>query len=437
MSKTIGIPRSARNDGRSIIVLALLLLLTSCSGKKEADATPEVTVQAAPVQQQTISQTITADAVLYPINQATITPKISSPVLKTYVARGAHVKTGQLLVTLENRDLAASAEENKGNLEQAQAAYTIATTNAVPEEVQKAELDAKSAKENLDAQQKVYDSRQSLFAQGAIPRKDLDAAAVALVQARAQYEQLQKHLQGLQATGHQQEIKSATAQLTAAQGKFQGAEAQLGYSEVRSPIDGVVTDGPLYPGMMPQPNQPLITVMNLSQMIARAHIPQEQAALLKRGDEASIKVAGTDEAVKGKVTLVSPAVDPGSTTVEVWVQAPNPEGALKAGSSAQISIVAKSVANALTVPAQAVVRSEEGKQTVMVIGSDSVAHAREVKTGIQTADTVQILDGVKPGEQVVATGAYGMADGTKVKIEAAQPAGKDKATDDEKKGDDK
>jgi multidrug efflux pump subunit AcrA (membrane-fusion protein) len=336
-----------------------------------------------------------------------------------------------LLVTLENKDLAAAAQEKRGNFEQAQAQYTIATQNAVPEELKKAQGDAQSAKENLDAQQKLYESRQGLFAQGAIPRKDLDAAQVAFVQAKAQNDQAQQHLAGLMAVGHEQELKSAKGQVVSAEGIYKNAEAQLQYSEVRSPIDGVVTDGPWYPGMMPQAGAPLVTVMNLSQMIAKAHIPQTQAALLKKGDPASIKLSGADEDVKGKVILVSPALDPGSTTVEVWVQAANPKGVLRAGSSASVSMTAKTVDDALIVPAQALVTDEEGKKSLMVVGSDGVAHKRDVETGIQTTDSVQIASGVKPGEQVVTAGAYGLPDNTKVKIEAA-PASANEGGNEEK-----
>ncbi len=388
-----------------------------------------VSVQVAPVKQGSISQVVSTDAVLSPINQATITPKISSPVLKPFVMRGSRVRQGQLLVTLENRDLAAAAQENRGNFEQAQATYVISKTNAVPEELQKAELDTRAAKENLDAQQKLYDSRQELFKQGALPRKDLDAAAVALVQGRAQYEQSQRHLDGLKTVGHEQELKSAGAQLVAAEGKYKGAEAQLQYSEIRSPINGWVTDGPLYPGMIPQAGVPLITVMDLSQMIAKAHLPQSQAALLKKGDTATLRVPESGQDVKGKVILVSPALDPNSTTVEVWVQAANRDQALKAGASAKASIVAKTVPNALVVPAASLLTDEEGKKSVMVVGSDSVAHKREVEIGIQTPDSVQIVSGLKPGEQVVSTGAYGLPDNTKVKPESAQSADETKSAD--------
>jgi HlyD family secretion protein len=401
--------------------LTSMVCLCSCT-KESAQPEPEVSVQVAPVKQGSISQVVTTDAVLFPVNQATIVPKITAPVLKAHVIRGSKVHQGQLLITLENSELAAAVQENRGNLEQVQAAREIAINNSLPEELQKAELDAQFAKENLDAQQKIYESRKSLLAQGAIPRKDFDTANVAFVQAKVQYEQAQKHLNGLKAIGHQQSLKSANAQLISAEGKFKGAEAQLRYSEIRSPIDGVVTDGPWYPGVVPQAGAPLITVMDLSRMIAKAHIPHNQASLLKKGDEATLRVSGLDEPVAGRVALVSPALDPGSTTVEVWVEAPNPKGLLKAGASAILTITAKTVSNALLVPAQSVLTDEEGKKSVMVVGEDRTAVKREVDTGIQTSDSVQIVSGLKVGERVVGTGAYGLPDKSKIKVEAAPPA---------------
>src|SRR5262249_9703840 len=149
---------------------------------------------------------------------------------------------------------------------------------------QKAELDAQTARQALDAQEKLYSSREDLFKQGALPRKDLDQAAVALAQARSQYNIAKKHLDSLNAIGKQQAFKAAGGQLASAKGKMMGAQAQLSYSEIRSPIDGVVTDRPLYPGEMAATTTPLITVMDTSQIIAKAHVPQTDAMLLRKGD---------------------------------------------------------------------------------------------------------------------------------------------------------
>src|SRR5260370_40777917 len=106
--------------------------------------------------------------------------------------------------------------------------------------------------------------------------------------------------------------------MDSAHGKYQAAQAQLSYSEVRSPIDGVVADRPLYPGEMAAAGSPLIMVMNLSRVIARANIPVAQAVSLKVGQPA--RLAQTDAGIQtqGTVKGGSPAGGPKSTTVEVW-----------------------------------------------------------------------------------------------------------------------
>ena len=302
----------------------MAIVTISCS-KGEKEAEPVVTVQAAVAERGTIEQVITADAILFPKDQAAITPKITAPVKAFYVNRGSPVHRGELLAVMENRDLAAAEVDNKGAYEQAQAAYGIATSSSLPEEWQKAEFDLKAAKQEYEAQQKIYDSRKVLYEQGALPRKDFDQSAVAAIQAKANYEIAQRHLTALEAAGKKDQMKLAKGQLTSAQGKYEGAAAQLSYSEIRSPIDGVVTERPLYPGETAPAGTPLLIIMDTSSVIARAHIPQAAAATLKVGDAATLTAPG-DIQVNGKVTLVSPALDPNSTTVEVWVAAPNPDG---------------------------------------------------------------------------------------------------------------
>jgi HlyD family secretion protein len=407
-----------------VAIATLSLLPTGCS-KEPGEKEPTVAVQAVAAEKTTLQQTITAQAILFPLQQAAITPKISAPVRKFLVNRGGKVHQGQLLAILENRDLVASSEENKGGLEQAQAAYETTTAASLPEELQKAQLDTEAAKKMLEAQEKVYHSREDLFQQGALPRKELDQAGVDVTQARNQYEITKKHHDALEAIGKQQELKSAAGQLQAAKGKYMGAEAQLGYSEIRSPIDGFVTERPLYPGEMAAAGTALITVMDTSQVIAKAHIPQPDAALLKVGDKATLTVPGEVDAIEGKVTVVSPALDPNSTTVEVWVQAANRKQHLKPGTSVQVAMLAQTVKDAVAVPAASVLTAQDGATTVMVVGPDSRAHQTPVKIGIRDGDRIQIADGIQPGDQVILSGAYGLPDKTKVTIEAAaEPADK-------------
>src|ERR1700748_117190 len=99
---------------RFVISMAALALVAGCKGGEEKEPVPLVSVQVAEVKPTDLTETVTGDAVLWPISQPPITPKISAPVAAFHVQRGQHVKKGELLATLENRDLAASVTENKG-----------------------------------------------------------------------------------------------------------------------------------------------------------------------------------------------------------------------------------------------------------------------------------------------------------------------------------
>jgi HlyD family secretion protein len=400
-------------------VLLVLLLAAGCGKKEEKEAETVAPVQTAEVRTDSIRQVIEADGILYPRNQASVVPKISAPVRTFYVNRGDRVREGQLLALLENRDLAAATQESKGQFDQAEANYRSTTAAAVPEQVVKAQTDAQATKEAMDAAKKVYDSRQKLFQEGALARKLVDDAQVVYVQARSQYEAAHQHLEALQSVGKQEQIKSAAAQVDTAKAHYQGSEAQLSYSEIRSPITGVIAERGVYPGEMANAGSPLLTVMDNTRVVARANVPQGQAGYLKVGAAATVKQPDTAEELPGKVIVVSPAVDPNSTTVQVWVETANPGERLKLGVSVHVTIVATTVKDALVVPATALLPAEEGGTQAIVVGADGKAHVRKIETGVRDGDKVQILSGLKPGEQVVTVGGLGIEDGSKVRVEKA------------------
>jgi HlyD family secretion protein len=401
-----------------------MLALQGC-GSTEKEPTPVVTVQVTPAKRAGIQQTISADAVIFPLQQSVITPKITSTITKFYVQRGSRVKQGQLLADLENADLAGTAEQSKGEYEQAQATFASTTESNLPQQIQKAKLDADAAKAAFDAQQQIYDARKNLYAQGAIAGRDVESARVALIQAQSQNQQAQKQLTDLERIGKSAQLKAANGQLIAAKGKYLNAQAQLSYSQIRSPIDGVVTDRPLYQGELATANQPILTIMNTSKLIAKAHISQSQATQLKLGDPAELHVPGVDQPTAGKVTLISPALDPGSTTIEVWVEAIKPGPAVKPGMNVSFDAIAKTVNDAIVVPQSALFKSPEGVDYLMLAGSDGKAHQANVKVGIRNKESVQIISGLQQNDPVITQGGYALPDGTKISIESAPPANYD------------
>src|SRR5436190_8430331 len=147
-------------------VLLVVVLAAACGGKKEEETTPVVTVDVAPVLVSKIQRTVRADGLLYPRQKAAIAPKISAPVKKWYVQRGSHVRAGQLLVELENQDLAGAAVESRATLNQAEATFETTSKATVPEELQKAELDAKASQDDATAKQSVFENRERPYREG-------------------------------------------------------------------------------------------------------------------------------------------------------------------------------------------------------------------------------------------------------------------------------
>ncbi len=415
--------------------LLLSLATVACTKKQEKEAEPVVPVQVTDVKRDSIQRMITAEGILRAKDQAGIMPKITAPVRQFYVNRGAHVKKGQLLAVLESRDLAAAVVDARGAYDQAAAGYRNTASATVPDEAVKAQQDVRASKQAMEAGQKLLESREQLLREGALARRLVDEAAVTYAQAKSQYETAQKHLDSLQSVGSRETVKGAQGQMESARGKFQGAQAQLSYAEIRSPINGVVTDRPIFAGEMAAAGTPVITVMDVSRVIARANVPVGQAAYLRVGQAATMSETDAQIEVPGRVTVVSPAVDPNSTTVEVWVEAPNPGERLRPGVTVKLTVVAETIKDTVVIPPEAVLPSQEGGSVAMVVGADSTAKERKIEIGVRESDKVQILKGLKPGEKVVTVGGLGLADGAKVTLggkEEKDEKDKGKDKDDEK-----
>jgi len=399
-------------------ILAVPLLFLAACGKqqdKETEA-PPAPVQVTAVTQATIQRIVAGDGALFPINQASLIPKITAPVQKFYVNRGDHVKQGQLVAVLENGDLIAAAAESRGAVEQATSNLRATEGATVPDAVVKAQTDLESAREARDNAKKVLDSREQLFKQGALAQRLVDESRLAYSQADAQFRAAQEHLRTLQSVAKEEQIKGAAAQVQSAKAHLDSQETQVAYSRVTSPIAGIVADRPLNVGEMANAGAPLLNIVDISRIIARVNVPQGEASAVKVGQIATLTQPDSKEEVQGKVTVVSPATDPNTTTVQVWIQMDNPGERLKPGTAMHAAIATEVYKAASVVPAAAILPGEEGGTAVLTVSPDNIAHKRTVTLGVRQGNQVQVLSGVNPGEEVVVVGGLGLDDKAKVKI---------------------
>lgn len=401
---------------RIVLIASLLGVLSACAKKEEKEVEAPAPVQVTAVTQATIRRTVNGDGAIFPQEQANIMPKITAPVEKFYVNRGDHVKQGQLIAVLENRDLVAAAAESQGAVAQAESNLRATQGAAVPDAVVKAQTDVDSAREARDAAKKVLDSREQLFKEGALPGRQVDDSRLAYVQAESQLRAAQEHLRSLQSVSKEEQLKTAEAQVQSAKAHYQSQEAQVQYSRITSPISGVISDRPINTGDIAAAGMPLATVMDISHVIARINVPEADASFVKAGQRAIITQTDNGEPVDGKVKVVSPSTDPNTTTLQVWVEIENSGERLKPGATVHAAIITEEYKAATVVPVAAILPGEEGGTAALTVTPDGIAHKKAIRVGVRDGNQAQILSGVTPGEEVVIAGGLGLDDKAKVKV---------------------
>ena len=353
---------------------------------------------------------------LAPVASAAISARVSALIRAEYVQRGARVRRGQLLVSLDDSDLKGSALDSTGAVRSAQANYTATSETLIPEQTKKARLEDEQLKAALSVATRAAQERQALYKQGALSGRDADAAYAAEVQAQAAYDAARQHAALLEQTTRVTDLQAADGQLTSARGRLLNAQAQVDFTKLRSPINGVVTDRPLFPGETAVAGTPVITVMDTSSLLAKLHVAQALAQKLKVGHAAKVTVPGVDDPVEAKVSFISPALDAGSTTVEIWLNLPNADGHLKVGTPVRAVIEGTIIAKAMQVPASAIVPADDGSTNVVVVAANGTSQKKAVKLGIRTTQSAEIVSGLTATDNVITEGGYGLDNGTKVTV---------------------
>lgn len=410
-------------------ILAVMALLASGCGSsgEEAEAEPVVAVTTAKAKVGDIARTVTATGSVGSKSQATVSPKVGGPIASMPVLQGKYVHAGDVIATIESRDLRAAASEADAAVREAEAALKEVQAGTNPQgnaERQRALADAEAALRNAET---VYARKKMLYDRGGIPKKELDDAQLALETARNEAELARRELQLTRSTLNLTNARQAEARLAQARERAANAHAQLDYATVRSPIDGIVTQQYHYKGDYVASGEKLVDVVDTAQKVVKAQVPDDAATPIETGARTEVHPASGGETVHGTVELVTHAVDPASRMVEVWIGQLGASPELRPGEFAKVSIVTEDAENVVLVPPSAVTLESPTAETgiVMVVDDTNVAHEVEVKVGVRTADAIQIVEGVAAGQTVIVEGNYALPDGTKVRPVEASSGGEE------------
>jgi RND family efflux transporter MFP subunit len=409
---------------RCILLPAILALsLFGCRTAGEAPLSALVDVKVAVAREADVDVEVRAPGTVFAREQANIAPRLTAPVVALLASKGDTVAASQVLARLESRDLAAQRVEAAAALADAQASLEKARSGTLPTDIERARGEEATTAAALNQALKFYERRKELFAQGAIPERDLLMSETELAQARTTHDVARRALHLLENQSQERDLEIANSRVEAARGRLSFIDAQLSYADVRSPFAGVITEQFLFPGDMAKPDTPIFTVSDLSVAVARAQVPEANAGDVRRGEKCSLLSSDTsssastsEAAAQGTITVVNRAVDPVRRTVEVWCEIPNTAARIRAGVFGTVAIKTGTLNRAVVIPLSAVQIEEGGTRgSILVVDTSRKAKKRSVNTAPAAEGMVAVTEGLRAGETVVIEGGYGLEDGTEVR----------------------
>jgi RND family efflux transporter MFP subunit len=275
--------------------------------------------------------------------------------------------------------------------------------------------------EDREIREQINEAEASLAVnQATLTQRDNDAQALAttLERIRLQHKAglvAQQILEDAEArqVAAQSQVTAAKAQMAQTRARIDGLKITLSNTSILSPVDGFVSRRMLDPGAFAGANTPILSVVAINTVRLVASVVEKDFKRVRQGVPAVVQVdTFPGEQFRGEVSRVAPVFDPATRTAQIEIGVPNPGFRLKPGMYARVQLTVERRTNALTVPRNALV-DMSGRRGVFVV-EEQTARFQEVRTGLQDADRVEVLDGVVEGQRVVTTGALALRDGDRV-----------------------
>jgi HlyD family secretion protein len=282
--------------------------------------------------------------------QVDVSVKITGRILARLVNEGDRVTRGQVLVRLDDSELAADVKRLEAALRSAQATLRDLEKGARPQEIEDARAAVSSAEATRSMTERELERNEQLFRQNLIAAQDVDRARQAFEVARAQERSARERLGLLLAGSRPDQIDSARWQVTQAESALAQAQSRLREARVVSPIDGVVLRKNLEAGETANPGVPILTLVNPKDVWLRAYVPETEVGRLKIGDAAALRVdAFPDRVFTGRLIEIASEAEFTPRNVQtkkervnlvfrIKIQIDNPAGLLKPGLPADADV---------------------------------------------------------------------------------------------------
>jgi len=358
--------------------------VSSSNARKAGASNDQVYAAVAPVKRETIATSLSIAGQFMPYQNVELHAKVAGYIRNIDVDIGDRVHQGQVLAVLEIPELVAQVDEARAAVHHAEEEIQRSRSDVLRAEADNVALHANAAR--LVSTDRV---RPGLIAQ-----QELDDATAKDRSSQAQVEAAKSTL------------AAAKQQLEVAKANLAHFSALSGYAKITAPYEGVVTwrfsdTGALVQaGTSSTTGLPVVTIAQIDLLRLRIPVPESMASKVRLGDPVDVHVQSTGEHFTGKVARFTNALDPSTRTMQVEVDVPNPTYRLQPGMYADVTLLSGRQANVLSVPINALQRGQD-KTTVLVVDAQNRVQRRDVQTGAEDSNKVEIVSGLSEADRVI------------------------------------
>jgi multidrug efflux pump subunit AcrA (membrane-fusion protein) len=393
---------------------------------KTTEAEVIVSVKAAKVERQTVAAEVSAVGTVFPVRQAIVSSNTGGQIKGLSVLQNEFVAKGELLATIDTRDLEAQKREAEAALREAKLNVQTLAKSTIPQTEIQSNKDLRDAQAAVENSRNLYERRKDLYAKNGIALKEVEASQLILTQAENNLKFLENSKNLRNKTSNSLDLQTAQSKAAQAEQRINTLQTQINLAEIRAPISGFVVEQTQFDGEYASVGGKVLTIADTSEVIVKTQFADTVIPNLKVGDAVAIFPADlAGERMSGKVSLVSRSTDSNNRATEVWVNLGNGAGRLRVGGAGKVIVSENEQVDALVVPNSAVTLDSANAKTgiVMVVGADNIARETKVEIGVKTNEFMQIISGLNGDETVVTEGNYSLPDGSKVEIKEDAPAG--------------
>ena len=377
------------------IAIALTVLLNGCpdrsavSGEEPKGKAPAPSeVRVTPAVARTVARKVSATGTLAADDQVVLGTKVAGRLAEISVDLGTRVQRGQVIGTLDQSDFKLRVDQAQAALQQARVRLGLAPTGGDERIDPEQTAIVRQARAVLDEARLTRDRSVKLIEQGLIARAQLDSAEASLQVAEGRYQDALE------------EVRNRQAIIAQRRSELDLARQQLTDTVILSPLDGAVSLKQASVGEYLAAGAPIATLVRVHPLRLRMPVPEREGAGVRVGHAVTLTVEGDPTVYRGRVVRLSPIVQEQNRTLLVEAEVPNERGFLRPGSFARAEIMTEVSQPVLTVPASAIIVFA-GVEKVLVVRDGRTAEVR-VTTGRRLGEDVEIVEGLKRGEAVVA-----------------------------------